>query len=72
MWEGIWRRGCAVETLEAFEAAAVEGKNAVRQGKPYIINAIIGKTEFRKAQFLCNGEHKRGPPSLASARQGRE
>jgi len=31
-----------------FEAAAVEGKNAVRQGKPYIINAIIGKTEFRK------------------------
>jgi len=40
--------GARVETLEAFKAAVVEGKNSVRQGKPYIINAIIGKTEFRK------------------------
>ncbi len=40
--------GVRVETLEAFRAAVVEAKNSVRQGKPYIINAIIGKTEFRK------------------------
>ncbi len=40
--------GARVETLEAFKAAVVEGKNSVRQGKPYIINAIIGKTDFRK------------------------
>jgi len=40
--------GVRVDTLEAFKAAVVEGKNFVRQGKPYIINAIIGKTEFRK------------------------
>ena len=40
--------GARVETLEAFKAAVVEGKNSVRQGRPYIINAIIGKTEFRK------------------------
>ena len=40
--------GVRVETLETFKAAVVEGKNFVRQGKPYIINAIIGKTEFRK------------------------
>jgi len=40
--------GVRVETLEAFKAAILEGKKSVSQGRPYIINAIIGKTEFRK------------------------
>jgi len=46
--KALGAEGVRVETLEAFRAAVVEGKNSVRQGKPYIINAIIGKTEFRK------------------------
>ena len=37
-----------VETLDAFKSAVVEAKQASRNGKPYIINAIIGKTDFRK------------------------
>jgi len=49
------RDGARVETLEAFNAAVVAGKNSVRQGKPYIINAIIGKTDFRKDSVRCNG-----------------
>ena len=40
--------GVRVENLEAFKAAVVEAKNVSRNGKPYIINAIIGKTDFRK------------------------
>ncbi len=40
--------GVRVENLEAFKAAVVEAKRASRNGKPYIINAIIGKTDFRK------------------------
>ena len=40
--------GVRVENLEAFKAAVVEAKQASRNGKPYIINAIIGKTDFRK------------------------
>jgi thiamine pyrophosphate-dependent acetolactate synthase large subunit-like protein len=40
--------GVRVETLESFKAAVVEAKKSLRKGTPYIINAIIGKTEFRK------------------------
>ncbi len=40
--------GRRVENLEAFKAAVVEAKQASRSGKPYIINAIIGRTDFRK------------------------
>jgi thiamine pyrophosphate-dependent acetolactate synthase large subunit-like protein len=46
--KALGAEGARVETLEAFKAAVLEGKNSVRQGKPYIINAIIGKTDFRK------------------------
>jgi thiamine pyrophosphate-dependent acetolactate synthase large subunit-like protein len=40
--------GARVENLAAFKAAVIEAKNSSRKGKPYIINAIIGKTDFRK------------------------
>jgi len=40
--------GVRVETLDAFKAAVVEAKQSSRNGRPYLINAIIGKTDFRK------------------------
>jgi len=40
--------GVRVENLDAFKAAVIEAKKSSRNGKPYIINAIIGKTDFRK------------------------
>lgn len=43
--------GAKVETLEAFNAAVEEAKRASRNGTPYIINAIIGKTDFRKGSI---------------------
>jgi thiamine pyrophosphate-dependent acetolactate synthase large subunit-like protein len=43
--------GVRVENIEAFNAAVVEAKNVSRNGKPYIINAIIGKTDFRKGSI---------------------
>ena len=46
--KGFGAEGVRVESVEAFRAAVVEAKNLSRKGKPYIINAILGKTEFRK------------------------
>jgi thiamine pyrophosphate-dependent acetolactate synthase large subunit-like protein len=43
--------GVRVENLDAFKAAVIEAKNLSRSGKPYIINAIIGKTDFRKGSI---------------------
>ncbi len=40
--------GVRVETLDAFKSAIVAAKQSSRNGKPYIINAIIRKTDFRK------------------------
>jgi thiamine pyrophosphate-dependent acetolactate synthase large subunit-like protein len=40
--------GVRVENLDAFRTAVVEAKKSSRNGTPYIINAIIGKTDFRK------------------------
>ena len=40
--------GVRVESLETFKAAVAEAKRLSRKGTPYIINAIIGKTAFRK------------------------
>jgi len=40
--------GVRVENMEDFKKAVVAAKQSSRQGRPYIINAIIGKTEFRK------------------------
>jgi len=40
--------GARVDNLDAFKRALNHAKNSSRSGKPYIINAIIGKTDFRK------------------------
>jgi thiamine pyrophosphate-dependent acetolactate synthase large subunit-like protein len=43
--------GVRVDRLEQFNAAVVEAKALSRAGTPYIINAIIGKTDFRKGSI---------------------
>ncbi|HRA60690.1 MAG TPA: thiamine pyrophosphate-binding protein [Bacteroidia bacterium] len=43
--------GKRVEDLEAFSNAADEAKQKSRNGIPFIINAIIGKTAFRKGSI---------------------
>lgn len=43
--------GKRVESIEAFAATAAEAKVKSRKGTPYIINAIIGKSEFRKGSI---------------------
>ena len=43
--------GVRVENLDQFNAAVVEAKTLSRKGTPYIINAIIGKTDFRKGSI---------------------
>jgi thiamine pyrophosphate-dependent acetolactate synthase large subunit-like protein len=43
--------GVRVDTLEAFKAAVIEAKRLSREGTPYVINAIIGKTDFRKGSI---------------------
>ena len=40
--------GVRVESSETFNAAVLEAKLLSRKGTPFIINAIIGKTAFRK------------------------
>ena len=40
--------GARVESVAQFKQAIVAAKASSRQGIPYIINAIIGKTDFRK------------------------
>ena len=43
--------GIKVDTLETLKAAFEEAKATSRNGKPYVINAIIGKTDFRKGSI---------------------
>lgn len=43
--------GKRVETLEEFSAAVDDAKQKSKNGTPYIINAIIGKSEFRKGSI---------------------
>lgn len=43
--------GVRVDNIEAFNSAVTEAKTTSRNCKPYIINAIIGKTEFRKGSL---------------------
>jgi len=40
--------GIRVDNLADFKTVLKDAKNISRSGKPYIINAIIGKTDFRK------------------------
>jgi thiamine pyrophosphate-dependent acetolactate synthase large subunit-like protein len=41
-------QGVRVENMEIFMGAIQEAKRLSRSGTPYLINAIIGKTDFRK------------------------
>jgi thiamine pyrophosphate-dependent acetolactate synthase large subunit-like protein len=43
--------GVKVDNMDAFKAAVIEAKQASRNGKPYVINAIVGKTDFRKGSI---------------------
>lgn len=43
--------GARVNTIEEFKQMVVEAKAATRSGIPYVINAIIGKTDFRKGSI---------------------
>jgi thiamine pyrophosphate-dependent acetolactate synthase large subunit-like protein len=43
--------GARVETIDAFKEAVVKAKSNSRTGTPYIINAILAKTEFRKGSM---------------------
>ncbi len=43
--------GSRVDNIEAFNQAVAEAKAASKNSKPYIINAIIGKTDFRKGSL---------------------
>jgi thiamine pyrophosphate-dependent acetolactate synthase large subunit-like protein len=40
--------GARVETVDAFKTAVGDAKNLSHRGTPYIINAILAKTDFRK------------------------
>jgi hypothetical protein len=40
-----------VDNLNEFGASIIEAKAGSRKGTPYIINAIIGKTDFRKGSI---------------------
>lgn len=43
--------GVKVDSQGEFNAAVIEAKSVSKNGKPYIINAIIGKTDFRKGSI---------------------
>jgi thiamine pyrophosphate-dependent acetolactate synthase large subunit-like protein len=43
--------GKRVHDLDTFNAAVIEAQTKSRAGTPYIINAIIGKTDFRKGSI---------------------
>lgn len=44
-------RGRRVQTMPEFAAALQEAKEGLNKGIPYVINAIIGKTDFRKGSI---------------------
>ena len=48
---GYGGAGRRVDSMPDFLAAVEEAKASVRSGKPYLINAIIGKTDFRKGSI---------------------
>jgi thiamine pyrophosphate-dependent acetolactate synthase large subunit-like protein len=45
---GLGRR---VENLNDFQASVAQAKEAAASGKPYVINAIIGRSDFRKGSI---------------------
>ncbi len=49
--EAFGADGMRIETMDAFNAAVIKAKESSRSGKAFVINAIIGKTEFRKGSI---------------------
>ncbi len=49
--EAFGAAGERVETLDAFIASVARAKASMDKGIPYVINAIIGKSEFRKGSI---------------------
>lgn len=49
--EGFGGVGFRVERAEEVEGVLVEAKAAARDGRPVLINALIGETEFRKGSI---------------------
>lgn len=49
--EAFGAQGRRVETIGDFEAAFAEARAAAQKGIPFIINSMIGKTEFRKGSI---------------------
>ena len=49
--EAFGGAGERVETLDAFIASVARAKASMDKGIPYVINAIIGKSEFRKGSI---------------------
>lgn len=49
--EGYGAAGERVETLEAFTQAVQRAKASMDKGVPYLINALIGSTSFRKGSI---------------------
>ena len=43
--------GCRVQTLEQFKQALIDAKSANKQGKSFVINAILAKSDFRKGSI---------------------
>lgn len=49
--EAFGGQGVKVDSLDSFKAAVQEAKEKSRQGISFIINAVIGKTDFRKGSI---------------------
>jgi thiamine pyrophosphate-dependent acetolactate synthase large subunit-like protein len=49
--EAFGARGRTVRTLEEFESAVNDAKVSLKEGVPYVINAIIAKNDFRKGSI---------------------
>jgi len=43
--------GQRVETMEAFEQSIANAQKSITQNVPYIINAILSKSDFRKGSI---------------------
>jgi thiamine pyrophosphate-dependent acetolactate synthase large subunit-like protein len=49
--KGYGADGVRIDRIEDFQMAVSKAREAVAQGRPFLINAIIGKSEFRKGSI---------------------
>jgi acetolactate synthase-like protein len=49
--KGYGGDGVKVDNIEDFKAAVKKAKESVKAGKPFVINAILGKSDFRKGSI---------------------